>query len=262
MYEQFVYDNTNALRKDSVNGIQTKLSARYFYKPCEFCGNFYSASSINSRYCSNACNIKACQYRKEAKKFPIEEQYFIKDDKAYHKTSEVQILKMCPSCKRWLPINGDFFMAQGKKQKKNGDKSYSYCRTCVAKKSRNRRKNHKDCYSSNETFRFAIYKAQAKKRDLEFKLSKRKAIELFNGVCFYCGYKSLDGSLNGIDRVDSSQGYTIENVVSCCKRCNYMKGAVEKKFCVSQGQWLKQIEKIYHYRIKDGEIKKAKVEIE
>lgn len=29
--------------------------------------------------------------------------------------------------------------------------------------------------------------------------------------------------INGIDRVDSSIGYTIQNSVPCCKICNYAK---------------------------------------
>ena len=28
---------------------------------------------------------------------------------------------------------------------------------------------------------------------------------------------------NGIDRVDPSKGYTIDNCVSCCSKCNYAK---------------------------------------
>ena len=28
---------------------------------------------------------------------------------------------------------------------------------------------------------------------------------------------------NGLDRVDNNKGYTIDNVVPCCKRCNYAK---------------------------------------
>lgn len=31
---------------------------------------------------------------------------------------------------------------------------------------------------------------------------------------------------SGIDRVDNSQGYTRENAVACCARCNTLKKAV------------------------------------
>lgn len=52
--------------------------------------------------------------------------------------------------------------------------------------------------------------------------------------CFYCGSTPvkrdtknahLNGftEWNGLDRVDSLRGYTINNVVTCCSVCNRMK---------------------------------------
>lgn len=36
--------------------------------------------------------------------------------------------------------------------------------------------------------------------------------------------KSGDFTYNGLDRVDSSKGHTVDNIVSCCRTCNIMKG--------------------------------------
>jgi 5-methylcytosine-specific restriction endonuclease McrA len=44
----------------------------------------------------------------------------------------------------------------------------------------------------------------------------------WNGTCHYCGNKIIGV---GLDRIDSSIGYTIENCVPCCKDCNIMKNA-------------------------------------
>jgi hypothetical protein len=53
--------------------------------------------------------------------------------------------------------------------------------------------------------------------------------------CFYCGVEgsncNYDDSeikykYNGIDRIDSSKSHTIDNIVSCCKRCNFAKRAL------------------------------------
>ena len=49
--------------------------------------------------------------------------------------------------------------------------------------------------------------------------------------CYYCGtelssaigQKKLDGL--SIDRKDNSKGYTLENIVFCCNRCNMAKGS-------------------------------------
>lgn len=43
---------------------------------------------------------------------------------------------------------------------------------------------------------------------------------------------------NGIDRVDSSKGYTVENSVPCCKFCNTAKSTMsENEFC----NWIKRV---------------------
>ncbi len=68
------------------------------------------------------------------------------------------------------------------------------------------------------------YKHGARTRGLVFCISDDHAKSLFQKPCYYCGFLPDDGSLNGIDRVDSLVGYIQENVVPCCKRCNMAKG--------------------------------------
>jgi len=48
---------------------------------------------------------------------------------------------------------------------------------------------------------------------------------------------------NGIDRVDPTKGYTPENTVSCCSRCNYAKHEMTLS---EYRDWLK---KSYEYLI-------------
>ena len=75
------------------------------------------------------------------------------------------------------------------------------------------------------------YKRNAKKRSLDFNLTDEELIELFSSPCEYCGEfdsNTYNGSYftfryNGIDRVDNTQGYFIDNCVSCCKICNHAK---------------------------------------
>lgn len=83
------------------------------------------------------------------------------------------------------------------------------------------------------------YKGHATSRNLEFKLTNKEFEELIVKECHYCGIQPSNiknpestnkyGNItpfryNGIDRVDSSVGYTIENCVPCCKLCNRSKG--------------------------------------
>ena len=65
--------------------------------------------------------------------------------------------------------------------------------------------------------------------------------------CVYCGKKpqlkpyANNVLANGIDRIDSSKGYTVDNCVSCCSLCNHMKGALSKE------DFLNHIERILEY---------------
>jgi hypothetical protein len=75
------------------------------------------------------------------------------------------------------------------------------------------------------------YKWNAKKNNREWNLTDSYAIQLLKDSCYYCN--SLPARkyqahgvwiiVGGIDRVDSSQGYILNNVVSCCMICNRMK---------------------------------------
>lgn len=85
-------------------------------------------------------------------------------------------------------------------------------------------------------FTFNGYVRSAAKRGHNWGLTREQFFSLTQTVCFYCGCLPsnkygecselrLNGVFvgNGIDRVDSSLGYSISNCVSCCKTCNYMK---------------------------------------
>lgn len=75
------------------------------------------------------------------------------------------------------------------------------------------------------------YKLRSKKENIYWELSKEDCRRLFKDDCFYCGIEpsrkkiicSSEYIYNGIDRVNNNIGYTLENSVSCCMRCNYMK---------------------------------------
>lgn len=85
---------------------------------------------------------------------------------------------------------------------------------------------------------FSNYRQNAKTKNLLFELSDEQMENMFAQQCYYCGVepnkvvtrKNSYGSFtyNGIDRLDSSLGYTVNNVVTCCSTCNYLKSAYSK----------------------------------
>ena len=98
---------------------------------------------------------------------------------------------------------------------------------------------------------FTNAKANAERRKKEFNLSFGDYSRIIQSSCFYCGeipheYKAKHyyGSvfINGIDRIDSSIGYVIDNVVACCKTCNAAKGEL------TQEQFDGWIRRIYKHR--------------
>lgn len=82
--------------------------------------------------------------------------------------------------------------------------------------------------------KFVAYKSAAKRRQLAFDLSLDQFAELVTKDCHYCGDAPSmlprnrppvpnDPKVNGVDRIDSSKGYYLGNVVPCCAICNRMK---------------------------------------
>jgi len=78
-----------------------------------------------------------------------------------------------------------------------------------------------------------VYKRNAKTRRISFDLSEEEFTVLTKKNCYYCGEKpnnlyhpkGYNGPYmyNGIDRVDNSVGYILDNCVPCCTICNKMK---------------------------------------
>lgn len=77
-------------------------------------------------------------------------------------------------------------------------------------------------YAADDPIRYKWYnhKSQARKRNIEYSLTFEQFESLWNKDCIYCGDK-IDTT--GIDRIDSSIGYHIGNVQSCCFYCNSAK---------------------------------------
>jgi len=95
-------------------------------------------------------------------------------------------------------------------------------------------------------------------RRIEWKLPLYIASLIIRSNCFYCncepsnifrryiGIKPVETFYNGIDRIDSSQGYTIENSVPCCKACN------TAKFTSSMETFLNRVQRIYSFLVLDN----------
>ena len=114
------------------------------------------------------------------------------------------------------------------------------CQSCrlKGKTSGNKIKDRKTALINT---RYAQYRSNAKNDNRVFELTKDFFKRLVTSNCTYCDSPPTgslkDASLNstyelrlgGIDRIDSSMGYTELNCVSCCKLCNFMKNNSNQK---------------------------------
>lgn len=96
---------------------------------------------------------------------------------------------------------------------------------------------------------FSTYVKNARLKGLCFDITEDQFKHLIKQECYYCGaaprqlgYKTFTPyHANGIDRVDSDVGYTIENCVPACSDCNIGKN---KK---SKSQFLAWIKRVHDY---------------
>ena len=110
---------------------------------------------------------------------------------------------------------------------------------------------------SGEAAGNALYssrRADAKRRFLQFTITREEYGEICVLNCYYCGavpaneYGSnmYNGNYmyQGIDRIDNSKGYIKENCRPCCKFCNMAKSTQTEE------EFLKRINCIYNFLIK------------
>jgi hypothetical protein len=114
----------------------------------------------------------------------------------------------------------------------------------------------KNMYMSGVKFLYGTYKSKAKKRNIYFDLTLEEFQILISGNCFFCGsapYQEIKSQhtgksrifYTGIDRVDNTIGYQIDNCVSCCKYCNYAKSDLTMQ------EFKNHIKRIYQWLLTD-----------
>lgn len=87
------------------------------------------------------------------------------------------------------------------------------------------------------TTRVSKLKSSAKARGISINLDINKYQMMIDMGCHYCGSDLSNEKGYCLDRVDSSKGYIISNIVGCCKICNIAKSNMDVFEFV---RWLKR----------------------
>lgn len=140
------------------------------------------------------------------------------------------IEKLCNKCKK-VKLAVEF---SGRPERPNG--LYSCCKECkreyrMARYQQRRKEDPIELWLFN-AFHWA--KDRARKKGIPFDLSKEDVIEALresSNKCTYCSIElnfrrtiSTRSDSPTVDRLICSQGYSRENIVVCCYRCNALKG--------------------------------------
>jgi hypothetical protein len=98
-----------------------------------------------------------------------------------------------------------------------------------------RRKLRGVIYYKTPIHRYRIYRVGAEQRDLSFDLTMEQFMLFWQLPCSYC---SDPIETIGLDRIDGSRGYAIDNVVPCCFPCN------TARMCQSQADFISRCARI------------------
>lgn len=83
-------------------------------------------------------------------------------------------------------------------------------------------RNYNEERKRNRLKHYTEYKKGASVRNIWFELTIEEFVSLVDKPCFYCDAYNSNESM-GVDRLYSDIGYCVQNCVSCCKLCNFMK---------------------------------------
>lgn len=139
--------------------------------------------------------------------------------------------------------------AQNNKEKiqqyqKNYREEHKLSNAEYQKQYREKNKERLKEYNKSPHTRYMHYKNSAKKRDHNFTLSEIDFIKITEQPCIYCGEYSdtYNGvPFNGVDRIDSNLGYSMNNCVPCCTTCNRMK------LDLNVYNWMSKMKQIINY---------------
>lgn len=91
--------------------------------------------------------------------------------------------------------------------------------------------------------KYSNYKKNSKARGIIFEITLEDFSKFWNVPCSYCGELI---STVGVDRIDNSKGYILDNIISCCSTCNSMKGKLSKEQFIIKCKEISLMDDIFH----------------
>jgi len=158
---------------------------------------------------------------KKCSKCGIEKEY---SEYYKHNGTKDNLFPYCKGCQ--LKYQKEYHLKNPNYWKAYRDYRKKYSKTEKAKatiKRYQQTEKYKEKYKeSRNTLKrtFYDYKRGAEIRNKSFELTREQFALYWKKPCIYC---QSDIETIGLDRVDNLIGYNVDNVVPCCKICNYAK---------------------------------------
>jgi len=213
----------NKIDEDEINDM---LKEADFNLICTKCGDEFKSYKTKSgkigQYCQK-CYFKQCMNDKNRKPRNRDWKQELENNPERAKKKE-----------DWKELNSDKQILywreyRKKRMEKEGVEEYKKKNAEGAKKWRVKNPEKTDKFNAERRndpkIRLQTIKYCAEDKGINFDISDEYALKIINSKCVMCDGKNKE-SINGIDRVDCNNGYTYNNVVSCCNICNkYIKGS-------------------------------------
>lgn len=131
-----------------------------------------------------------------------------------------------------------YYIAYREKKREENEEAYLAHNAEIAKAWRNHNKEHVATWKKQNTvYCITAIKQQARVKGIPWEdaMTMSYCENMIKMPCFYCNLLP-DNRLNGIDRMDNTKGYTIDNCVSCCKNCNFIKKSLDANTFIQRCQ--------------------------
>ena len=204
-------------------GLTRKQANRLFKSNCHYCGaepkNKSNSRSYKESYMYNGLDA-------------------VDNKKGYELSNVVPCCKKCNEVKAAMPLHefeSYMYILYDHYFIEEGWRNFSWDK-----------ESYLECHLFNQIIR--NYENHANTKGVVWDLTERQVGALIFNNCHYCGAEPSNGIGNskysGLDAVDNLGGYTADNVVPCCLKCNRSKRAMSIK------EWEEYISRVYNHYFK------------
>jgi len=197
-------------------------------KKCIKCNNYYTLDKFLTLRGnpSDKCNVICLPLEREKDR---KRDRAGRDYKTYEKKPERIAKKKEWKENNYEKIAGYWINARSRQIEKLGVEEYLKKNAEQASKYRKEHPEKQDeanrKQNININYRYNNYKRNAENKGREYNLTYEESKQYFLGDCYYCGNPACEQILlNGIDRKKNDGHYTLDNCVTACDMCNFMKG--------------------------------------